>query len=504
MLITIISKFLGFGRDIILSYFYGASSLSDVYLISMTIPTVILAIIGKGISAGFIPLYTRIEKNSGLEKSNVFTNHVVNLVLFISTIIFIAGLLFTESLIKLFASGFEGETLKLTINFTRITLVGVYFIGLNYVYSAYLQVKQVFIIPVILGLPSNLIVIASIIISSFTNVHILATGGLIAIMSQFLLLIAFGYKNSYRYKPKFDLKDENIRKIVILATPAILGTSVAQINLLIDRTMASNLAVGGITALNYASTLSVVIIGIFVLSISSVLYPKISKICAENKMEELKSVLSGAISAVNVLVMPAAVGLMIFAFPIVELLFGRGQFDSQAVEMTANALFFYSLGIIGLSHREILANTFYSLQDTKTPMINSAIAMALNIGLNLLLSRFLGIGGLALASSISAIFCTVLLLFSLKRKIGNMGLKKLLFSYMKIVIASLLMGAFSRFVYRLLIKTLTLPISLMIAVFLGIMVYFFIIYILKIKEINQVIFEIYAKFRKSKEKTHNM
>ena len=232
-------------------------------------------------------------------------------------------------------------------------------------------------------------------------------GALIAIFSQFLLLIIYVYKSKYTYQFKLDFKDDNIRKMMILAFPAILGTSVAQINILIDRTMASKIAVGGITALNYSSTLSVVIIGIFVLSISTVIYPKISKICAENKMDELKSVLSGAISAVNVMVMPAIVGLMIFAEPIVELLYGRGEFDITALLMTSNALFFYSIGIIGLSHREILSNTFFSLQDTKTPMINAAIAMVLNIVLNIVLSKYLGIGGLALATSISSLFCTL-------------------------------------------------------------------------------------------------
>lgn len=498
MLLTVISKLLGFGRDIILSYFYGASNISDVYLISLTIPTILFAVIGKGISAGYIPLYTRIENKESTETANQFTNNVVNLVIVICTVIFIVGLVFTESIVKLFASGFEGETLQLTINFTRITLAGVYFIGLNYIYVAFLQIKGVFIIPTLMGFPANVIFIGSIFISSFSNIYILSIGALIAIFSQFFLLIVYGYKNKYRYRFRLDFKDANIRKMAILAFPAILGTSVAQINLLIDRTLASSIAVGGITALNYSSTLSVVIIGIFVLSISSILYPKISKICAENRMDELITVLSGAISAVNVMVIPAIVGLMIFAEPIIVLLFGRGEFDSQAIAMTSSALFFYSIGIIGLSHREILTNTFYSLQDTKTPMINAAIAMVLNIILNLILSVFLGISGLALATSISSIFCTLLLLINLRKKIGNLGLKTISLSFIKIVIASLVMGVLSRIVYNLLLNTISLLFSLLIAVILGTVLYSIFIYLLKIKEMDQIVNEIKGKLLKSK------
>ncbi|WP_040203794.1 murein biosynthesis integral membrane protein MurJ [Neobacillus jeddahensis] len=499
MLITIVSKILGFARDIVLSYFYGATDISDVYLISMTIPTVIFALIGKGISVGFIPMYTRIENSEGADKALHYTNNVINLVLAICTIIFIAGLIYTEPIVKLFASGFKGDTLDLTVSFTRVTIVGVYFSGLNYVYLAYLQIKGVFIIPTIMGFPANLIMIASIYISSHENIYFLAIGTLVAVFSQFLLLFIFSMKSKFRYKFTLDFKDQNIRKMSLLALPAILGTSVVQINLLIDRTLASNITEGGIAALNYANTLSVVIIGIFVLSISSVLYPKISKLTAKNKMDEMKLVLSGSISAVNILVVPAAVGCMFFAAPIVELLYGRGHFDAQALVMTSNALFYFSIGIVALSHRETLSNTFYSLQDTKTPMINAALAMVLNILLNIMLSKIMGIGGLALATSISTIFCTFLLLIKLRKKIGRMGLKKVSISFMKIAVSSLVMGGLSRFIYDHLTSKLNIASSLLLSVFIGAVVYFIMIYFLKIKEVDLIVDEIKVKFKAGKE-----
>ena len=502
MLLTILSKLLGFGRDIILSFFYGASNISDVFLISLTIPMVLITILGKGISAGFIPMYTRIESKEGLEKAHRYTNNIMNLVIVICTVILLVGLFFTEPIVKLFASGFVDETLELTVEFSRITLLGIYFIGLNYVYTAYLQLKGVFIVPSLLGIPANFLVIGSIYLSAITNAYALAVGNLIAFIVQFVLLFIFCRKNQFKYVPQLDIKDNNIRKMMVLAFPAMLGTSVAQINLLIDRTLASQIAVGGITALTYSSTLSVVIIGVFVLSINSVLYPKISRLCAENKIDDLKIVLTGAISAINILVMPAIVGMMILAEPIIVFLYGRGQFDSQAIAMTSSALFFYSIGIIGLSHREILSNTFYSLQDTKTPMINAAIAMFLNIVLNLVLSRYMGIGGLALASSISAIFCTLLLLINLKKRIGNLGLKNILSSFFKVLFASLVMGGVTKFIYSILDNHLGLTFSLIISVFLGASIYFVLIYVMRIKEINILVLEVKRRLKGSREQKY--
>lgn len=489
MIVTIISKILGFARDLILSFFYGASNISDVYLISLTIPTVIFAIIGKGISTGFIPMYARIENTGGIKKAKHYTNNVANFVTIIGTFILIFGLLFTKYLVKAFASGFEGETLELAISFTRISLLGIYFSGLIYVFSAYLQIKNIFIIPVIMGIPSNIIVIASIFISAHLNLYILSIGSLIATASQFLLLFIFSYKNSYRYSISLDVKDRNIRKMIILALPAIVGSSVDKLNLLIDRTLASHITIGGISALNYASTLNLFVMGIVVSSITTVLYPKISKMVVRNNMKEMKKLLFRGMNAINLLVLPATVGMMIFAKPIVELLYGRGQFDSNDLIMTASALFFYSIGTIGLGLREILSNVFYSLQDTKTPMINAAIAMIVNIVLNFILSKYLGIGGLALASSISAIFCSFLLFINLRKKIGNFGIKKMLFTSTKILFAALLMGCISKFIYSFLLSVIGLPFSLILSIIFGSICYVFIIYYMKIEEINTFVIE---------------
>lgn len=422
MLITIISKIFGFGREITLSYFYGASNISDAYLISLPIPMVIFSFIGTGISTGYVPMYSKIRQNYGEEEGNRFTNNLVNILIIICTTIVIFGLIFTKPLIKIFASGFEGEALTLAIQFTKISLLGIYFTGLMHIFSQYLRLKGNYVVPALVGFPLNFITIAAIFLSSKTNILVLIIGSIIAIASQLILLVPFIHKKGYRHKLILDIKDRHIKNMAYIALPVIIGVSVNQINKLVDRTLASQIAVGGISALNYANRLNGFVQGLFVTPIATVIYPMISKMAAEDNMDGLKSSVSEAINSISLLVIPATIGAMCFAEAVVKLLFGRGAFNSRAIFMTSNALFYYSIGMLGFGMRDIISRAFYSLQDTKTPMINAAIAMAMNIVLNIILSKSMGIGGLALATSISAIFCTVLLFISFRKKIGPFGI----------------------------------------------------------------------------------
>lgn len=487
MFLEVLSKILGFTREITLSYFYGASGISDAYLISLTIPTVIFAFVGTGIATSYIPIYSSIVKESGIKPADRFSNNLVNFLLLICTLIVFIGLIFTGPIVKLFASGFEGDTLKLAVSFTRISIFGIYFMGIAYIFKSYLQIQKNFTIPALIGFPFNIIIIASIILSSRFNIIILSIGIIVAIASQLIFLLPFAYKKGYRYGFILDKRDKHLMRMIYLSLPVILGTSVNQINTLVDRTLASRIAVGGISALNYANRLNGFVQGIFVLSIATVMYPMISKMAAESNMTGLKKTLSEAVTSINLLVIPATVGAMIFAEPVVKLLFGRGAFDANAISMTSYALFFYSIGMVGFGLREVVSRAFYSLQDTKTPMINAAIAVVLNIILNIILSRFLGIGGLALATSISAMFCTVLLFIGLRKKIGPFGMKGITISFAKILCASLIMGIFARTVYGILITRMGFNLSLVLAIGAGAVTYFAIICFMKIEDVDAVV-----------------
>jgi putative peptidoglycan lipid II flippase len=486
MFLTIITKILSFAREVVLSYFYGASAISDAYLISMTIPGIIFSLVGVAINRTYIPIFSNIIKNQNEKEGNIFTNNIINFFIIFCTAMFLIGFLFAEQIVKLFASGFEGESLFLAVNFTKITLFGIYFTTISHILISYLQIKNKFIVPALISVPFNIIIILSIIFST-KNLYLLAVGVVIAIFSQLLVLLFTSFKNGFKYNFLFKPKDENFKKLIYLSLPIILGSSITQINVLVDRTIASRIVVGGISALNYATRLNNFVLGIFVLSITTVMYPSISKMAAENKFKEFKISLVEVIGIINLLLVPITIGSMIFATPIVQLLFGRGAFSDKAIYLTSQGLIFFSVGMVGFGIKDVLTRALYSLQDTKTPMIIASIAITINIILNIILSNFLGIGGLALATSISAIISTILLFICLRRKIGPFGIKRLVISFVKMLIASLIMGIASKMLYNFLLLHFNGNVSLFLAILFGAFLYFLIILFTKVDEFHIVI-----------------
>jgi putative peptidoglycan lipid II flippase len=498
MILTLVSKMVGFIVNIALAYYYGASYVTDAYMVSLSIPATIFGLIGMGISTVYIPMFNRVKKEKGISEATLFTNNVINLVLMLCTIIVIGVLTFTKPVVQVFAFGFEGETLDLAIVFTRISITGIYFTGLIYIFNAYLQIKDNYLLPTLFVLPLHLIVIISIVASVKVDISILSIGSVIGILIQTIILIGLAFKKGFKYKLILDLKDEYLKKMVSLTLPVIIGTSGTQISKLLDKTIASGITTGGISALSYAQRLDDFIRGIFVLSIATVLYPNISKMAAENNMVGLKKEVLQAIIGVSLFVIPASLGAMAFSEPIIQLLFGRGAFDSEAVSMTSYALFFYSIGMIGYGIRIILAKVFYSLQDTNTPMTNGFIAIIVNIILNFILSRYLGIGGLALATSISGILAMLLILISLRKKIGPLGLKKISISFIKMLSASLIMILIAKlsFIY-LTANMFSQNISLIFCIVLALITYFVIVYLFKLEEVQVLVNALKKKSNKT-------
>ncbi|MGI5927865.1 MAG: murein biosynthesis integral membrane protein MurJ, partial [Thermacetogeniaceae bacterium] len=275
----------------------------------------------------------------------------------------------------------------------------------------------------------------------------------------------------------------------------IIGVSVNQINVLVDRTIASGIAVGGISALSYANKVTHFVIGLFVIPLATVMYPMISKMAVQDNKAGLKDVISEVINLVNLFVMPVTIGAIIFAEPIVVFLFGRGAFDEQAAVMTAGALSFYAIGMIGYGIREVLSRGFYALQDTKTPMINATISVMINIILNVILSKYMGLKGLALATSVSAIICTMLLFISFRRKLGPFGMKHIVISGVKIVAASGIMGIIAKVSYAYLCIQLNGNLALLAAIMIGAMAYFTMIFFARIREVDNMVRAVRVRLR---------
>lgn len=495
MILTGITTIVAFARELILAYFYGASYITDAYLISLIIPQTLVAFLGAAIGSIYIPMYRNIEYKISIRRADEFTSNILNFLFLICTLIVLLVYTFTPYFIKIFAIGFTGQTFELAIKFTRISIIAIYFSIILNLIGNYLQVKNKFGAFGIISLPLNIIIIISILLSVKYNLYILSIGSVVGAILQLLLILPSIKKAGFQYSFNLNKKDIYIKKFISLSIPVILGVSVYQINTIVGQAIASQVVEGGISALSYASRVNALVFGLFAVPVATVMYPMISKMSAENKIKELKEIVSKAFISVMLLVLPATLGSMVLAEPIVRLLFGRGVFDNQDIHMTASALFFYSLGMIGVSLREILYRTYYSFQDTRTPLINAVIAMVLNIILSIILSKQMGIAGIALANSVTSILCAILLFVNLRKKLGNFFLKDLFKTPFKIIVTSIMMGYFTMIVYKILINFLNFNIVVILSIILGGIFYVLLINLMKIKEFDEVVLLIKKKLK---------
>jgi len=487
MVVTLCSKIIGFSRELILSYFYGASNISDAYLISTTIPATIFAFIGVGISTSFIPMYNKINIDHNEKDSKKFMNNIINFLMIFCIIIISIVFINTKFFVQIFASGFDYETLKLAITLTRISILGILFTTFVYIFNSFLQIKGNFLIPALTGIPLNIVIITSIILSYYYELYYLAIGSVVAALAQFILLLPSVKKENYKYHFRLNFKDKYTKEFIILSLPVILGVSVNQINVLVDRTIASRIVSGGVSSLVYADRLMVFIQGIFVTTLLTVIYPKISTLAAKKDLSELKKVITNTFKLTLIVLLPMTSIVLIYSKEIISILFGRGEFDVKAIALTSTALFYYGVGILGIAIREIFSKSFYAFQDTKTPIINAGISVMINIFLNLILSKYLGIGGLALATSISAIISAFLMYSSFQKKFGdfkNTGMNRFTF---KIIFSTIGMVATSIMFKSLFSQYLNDFLTLICSIVISIFVFVLMLFVLKVEEIKPII-----------------
>ncbi|HHV25852.1 MAG TPA: murein biosynthesis integral membrane protein MurJ [Tissierellia bacterium] len=501
MFFTLASKFLGFLREVLIAKKFGSGWETDTYFIAMTATTMIMGMVGAALNTTVIPLFSEIEVRHGKERKIDYMNNILNVVFFIAIIIMVLGWIFSPAIIRILAKGFEGEQFELAVKLNRIGLPIVLFMGTTYILKGFLESNENFIAPAAMSLPFNLIYIVFLLFfSKQFGIKGLMVTSVIASASQAVLQVPSTRRLGYKYQFKFDLKDRYLDKALMLTIPVLIGSAIDDINAIVDKTLASDLATGSISALTYANRIKSIVLGVFVMAIATVIFPMISKESSKDNMDSLKKIMGYGINIVLIITIPATIGLIVLAEPFVRIFFQRGAFNSTATLMTSQAVTFYSIGMVGMALKIMLSKVFYSIQDTRTPMINGAIAVGINIGLNLILVRFMAHRGLALATSISAIFTTLLLINSLRKKLGNMDIKNYLSCFIKSTIASIVMGIVVYAIYNGLYpilgsrKILDL-IAFLLSVGIGSVIYFGLCYLFKIEEINFIMDRIKLKMK---------
>ena len=504
MLIILTSKITGFFRDIVLAQTFGAGEITDAYLTALNIPVVLFDGIRAALGTTFIPIYFKIKSSKGQEEVNKFTSNILNIVIIISLIFVLLGVIFAPYIVKIFAVGFKGDVFDLTVNYSKILIFSMVFIAINGLVSSYLVASGNVYISGAITIPFNIFVIIAIIFASVTESYVMVYGTLIAYIAQLLFQLPLLIKKGYKHRLTVNLRDENIRQILFLVIPVFIGSYINQINAVVNRTLASTLDSGSITALNYANKLNMFAVGVIAVAISTIMYPILSKLASEGNKKLFKINISKSINMIVIIMLPIMVVMTTFSKEIVKVLFEEGSFNSHDTYLTSTALFFYSIGILSYGLKELLAKSFYSLQDTKTPVRNATISVVINIVFSIILVNIMGIGGLALASSISATVTTMLLLISLRKKIGKIGFSYILKTFIKGAIASIVMYIIMRIAYNYIFiygsrfaleSRKFIAFNCFISVILGMSTYLIVVLALKVKEVKEIFDAILFKLK---------
>lgn len=490
---TLASKLLGFFREVMIADRFGSGMETDTYFIAMTATVIVVGTLGAALNTTLIPIFTEIEKTYGRKGKLKYLNNILNLVILIALVIMVLGYFFSPQIIRLVGRGFKGDQFDLAVSLNRIGLPIVLFLGFTYVFSGLLHSSQIFGPPAISGIPYNIVFLVYLFFFAKSgNIKGLMLVSVLAASSQFLIMLPAVRHMGYRYSPRINLRDPYLKKAMVLVIPVLLGSTVQQINTIIDKTLATSLVEGSLSALTYASRINDMVVAVFIMALTTVIFPMLSAAFAKDDLKEVKDILGQGVNIVLLITVPATVGLILMAEPAVYLFFERNAFKREATIMTSQALTYYSIGLVGASLRLMLNKVYYSLQDTGTPMKNGIVAVFINVVLNFLLIGKMAHKGLALATSISAIMATGLLLYDLRKKIGPLGISAYIKTFIKVSISSLLMGVLVYLSYYVLggalARTKTLEFLFFLgSVGLGIVSYFVACLVLRVEGLDVLI-----------------
>lgn len=438
---SILAKVVAFAKDIALSYEYGAGSISDAYLVAISIPTILFTGILTALYTSYIPMYHQIRNEKGIKGTNQYTSNLIHVITMGAVLIIIFFMLFSRPIVSLFASGFDNKTFQLTVEFSQICIFSILFMGITYVLQGFLQVNNHFYMVALTMVPVNLILMIGIVISRRSNIYIMAAASIVA---YFIVVPCFwkaAYTNGFRYILYFNIKDSDLRKTVSMIIPIFVGQMLAEINNIVDKNMASRLPAGYVTALDYSFKLSTMVHSILIWPIATIAYPRISQYISQGKKENAQEEVISTIKLVGKIVLPMTVFIVICSQPIVKILFFRGAFTMDAVRTTSEALAVYVLSAIPISYRIIMEKVYYSAKDTKHPVIFSGVGIGVNVILDILLLGSLKHLGLALATTVSCLVTTILYFIWMNNYFNkNLLNKDFIVSQIKTICATIVMA----------------------------------------------------------------
>ena len=492
---TIISRLLGYLRDILIAIFLGTSFLADVFFVAFRIPNTFRRLFSEGtFNAAFVPSYSS-EISKGKNKSNKFANEVLNYLFLILLIIVLVVQIFMPTFVSLIAPGFidDNEKMDLAINLTRITFPFLILVSLASFFSAILNSHNRFAEAAAAPIILNIILIIILLFSKSLNdelVYYLSYGVTLAGLLQLIFLYFFVIKH---FKLTFDIKFKLSKKVKVFFNklfPSIFSSGVTQINILVGTIIAS-FQTSAVSYLYYADRIYQINLAIAGIAIGVVVLPQLSKHISQKNRKKIDLIQNKALELSLFLSLPASIALCIAPDEIISALFGYGQFSESSVLNSAKALYFFSLGLPAFAMIKVFSNFFFANHDTKTPFYISLVSVILNILISVYFFKSIGFIIIPIATTISSWFNSITLFLFLQKKNLFSFNKIFIKRFFKIVFSSIFMGLFFNYLIIIFNDQLSYEnslksIYLILSVILGLGIYLFISYLIKAFQLEDI------------------
>ena len=449
---TMASRLLGVAREMVLAAVFGAGSgmEMDAFNVAFRVPNLLRDLFAEGaMTAAFIPTFTRTLATRGREAAWRLGNLVINALFLVTGTLVVAGIVFAGPITHFLAPGFAAVPgkLELTTQLTRIMLPFLTMVAAAVAMMGMLNSLRRFFIPALSPAMFNVATILCAIALApmmprvgLPAIAAIAIGTLLGGLGQIGLQWPVLRKEGFRYRPVLNFRDPDLREVLRLMGPGTLGLAAVQINVAVNTFLATSQEQGAVSWLSVAFRLMYLPIGLFGVSIATAALPEIARRANDGDVAGMRRTISGALRMMLMLNVPATIGLVALAHPIVALLLERGKFGPADTAATAAALMFYAPGLLAYSAVKIASPSFYSLRDSRTPVTVSVISVLANLAINLMLVQVMGFRGLALGTALAATFNAGTLLWLLRGRLGGLEGRRVAVSFAKISSASIAMG----------------------------------------------------------------
>jgi putative peptidoglycan lipid II flippase len=450
-LATMTSRVLGLVREQVLAYYFGAGDAMDAFRVAFRVPNLLRDLFAEGaMSAAFVPTFTSHLTLGGRASAWRLGNSVINGLLLVTGALVVLGLVLAPWLVHLLAGNFAQVPgkLDLTVTLARIVLPFVTLVAIAAALMGMLNSFGHFFVPAIspalFNAASIVVVVALVPVAAplgLPPITIVALATVVGGIAQVAVQWPPLRREGYRYQPVIDVGDPGLRRVLVLMGPGTLGLAATQINVFVNTILATGQGSSAVSWLEYAFRLMYLPIGLFGVSIATASTPAISRLVAENDLGRVRSSMAHAMSLMLLLNVPATLGLMVLADPIVQVIFERGRFSATDTLATAAALRFYALGLVGYSVVRIVSPTFYALGRSRVPVAISASSVVANVALNITLARLMGYRGLALGTSIAALLNAGAQVYFLRRELRGIEGGRVVSVLLRVLAAGVAMAA---------------------------------------------------------------